>query len=42
MYFMQYVMLIEQNKTKMINSYNINDLKRKKKFDIPCKKKWRL
>ena len=29
-------------KTKMINSYNINDLRRKKKFDIPCKKKWRL
>lgn len=35
--------VIEHNyKTKLINSYNINNLKRKKKFDTPCKKKWRL
>lgn len=35
--------IIEHNyKTKMINSYNINDLKKKKKFDVPCKRKWKL
>ena len=35
--------VIEHNyKTKLIKSYDLNDLRRKKKFDSPCKKKWGL